>query len=168
MTTIRIATPRPLRWKRTTLGWLCRGESGQAIVWVAVMLPFFLSVIGLSADGGTVFTARRELQSAADGAARVAATQVDLRAYRDSDGSRVVLDTARARQVAADYLARQVTEGAQGTGLSVTITAEPQRVVVRVERDVPLGFMPLAGIKTAHVVVTAPAGMRYGVERAEG
>ena len=44
-------------------------QSGQAIVWVAVMMPFFLSVVGLAIDGGIVFSARRELQNVADSAA---------------------------------------------------------------------------------------------------
>ena len=35
-------------WLATHLADLARGEEGQAIVWVAVMLPLFLSVIGLS------------------------------------------------------------------------------------------------------------------------
>ena len=154
-------TPQQLRRHNRRGRRLRGGESGQAIVWVAVMLPFFLSIIGLSSDGGTVFAARRELQNAADGAARAAAMQVDLRAYRESGGSRVVIDAARARQVATEYLARQ------GSGLAVAVSAEPQRVVVQVERDVPLAFMSLAGSKTVRIAATAPAAVRYGVERAE-
>jgi len=36
-------------------------NSIEAVIWVAVMLPLFLSAIGLSIDGGVVFAARREL-----------------------------------------------------------------------------------------------------------
>gem|GEM_PF-5201525 len=54
-------------------------QSGQLVVWTAVMLPLFLSVIGLAADGGIAFGARRELQNVADSAARAGAMQVDQR-----------------------------------------------------------------------------------------
>jgi hypothetical protein len=135
------------------------GERGQSVVWTAAMLPLFLSVVGLSADGSTVFAARRELQNVADGAARAAAMQIDLGAYRDSGGTRVVLDTARARQTALAYLQRQ------GRGIAGTITTAPQQVVVRVELDLPLSFLPLFGIRTVRLIATAPAVVRYGVER---
>ena len=64
------------RW-RACFHWLCRGEAGQALVWTAVMLPLFLSVIGLAIDAGTIFDARRELQNVADSAARAGAMQID-------------------------------------------------------------------------------------------
>lgn len=135
-------------------------RSGQAIVWAAVMLPLFLSVIGLTIDAGIVFSARRELQNVADSAARAGAMQIDQRVYRDSSGATVVLDTAAARQVAAEYVA------SQGSGLTATIYAEPQRVVVQVSRDVPTGFLRIVGIETVRVIATAPADVRYGINRA--
>ena len=87
--------------------WLSLEDAGQAIVWVAVMLPLFLSIVGLAIDGGIVFSARRELQNVADGAARAGAMQIDERAYRESAGQRLVLDTDGARQAAGAYVARQ-------------------------------------------------------------
>ena len=59
-----------------------RCQRGQVIVWVAVMLPFFLAVIGLASDGGLVFEQRRALQALADEAARAGASQLDQAAYR--------------------------------------------------------------------------------------
>jgi Flp pilus assembly protein TadG len=129
------------------------------IVWVAVMLPLFLSIIGLAIDGGIVFSARRELQNAADAAARAGAMQVDRQAYRESSGERVVLDEASARQIAAGYLS------GKGPGLEANIAAESQRVVVQVSREVPTGFLRLAGINHVRISATAPAEVRYGVER---
>ena len=141
------------------MGLLAGEQPGQVIVWTAVMLPLFLSVVGLAADGGVVFTARRELQNVADSAARAGAMQVDQRVYRESSGATVVLDLAGARQVAAQYVA------GQGTGLGATIAAEPQRVLVQVGRDVPTSFLRLVAINTVHLTATASAGVRYGVER---
>lgn len=135
-------------------------ESGQAIVWAAVMLPLFLSVVGLAIDAGIVFSARRELQNVADSAARAGAMQVDERAYRASSGASVVLDQSAAQQLAAEYAA------SQGRGLAATVGVEPQRVVVSVSREVPTGFLRLVGIATVRVSATAPAELRYGIERA--
>lgn len=135
-------------------------KSGQAIVWVAVMMPFFLSVVGLAIDGGIVFSARRELQNVADSAARAGAMQIDQRVYRDSSGATVALDASAARQVAAEYLA------SQAPGLAATITAEPQRTVVQVSREVPTGFLRLVGIDTVRINATALADVRYGIDQA--
>ena len=134
-------------------------ERGQVIVWVAVMLPLFLSIIGLTIDGGLVFSARRELQNAADSAARAGAMQVDERAYRESGGERVVLDESSARRVAAEYL------GGTGAGLDASVATESQRVVVEVSREVPTSFMRLAGISRVRISATAPAELRYGIEQ---
>ncbi len=133
------------------------GESGQAIVWTAVMLPLFFAIIGLAIDGGVVFSARRDLQSVADSAARAGAMQVDQRAYRESAGTNVVLDMGAARQVAAEYVA------SQGPGMSAVISAEPKRVVVQVSRDTPTSFLTLVGVGTVRISATAPAEVRYGI-----
>jgi Flp pilus assembly protein TadG len=135
------------------------GESGQAIVWVAVMLPLFLSAIGLSIDGGVVFAARRELQNAADGAARAAAAQVDLRIYRETGGRSVVLDVPRARQAAVGYLAGRSSD------VTAAVDAQPRRVVVQVSRETPTAFLRIVGLSTVHIEATAPVEVRYGIDR---
>lgn len=140
--------------------WARAAQAGQAIVWTAIMLPLFLSVVGLAIDAGILFSARRELQNVADSAARAGAMQVDVRAYRESSGANVVLDQAAARDAAAEYVAQQ------GKGMAATVAAEPQRVMVSVSRDVPTSFLRLVGITTVRVSATAPAEVRYGIERA--
>lgn len=141
---------------RRWAGSLLHGEAGQALVWTAVMLPLFLSVIGLAIDAGTVFDARRELQNVADSAARAGAMQIDQTVYRQSSGNSVVLDTAAARQAAAEYVASQ-------GGLAATIQVGPQQVEVEVSRNVPLSFLRLVGIGTVRVTASAPASPRYGI-----
>ena len=149
---VRYALQRVRRWQAA--------QAGQAIVWTAVMLPLFLSVVGLAIDAGILFSARRELQNVADSAARAGAMQVDVRAYRESSGANVVLDQAAARDAAAEYVAQQ------GKRMAATVAAEPQRVVVSVSRDVPTSFLRLVGITTVRVSATTPAEVRYGIERA--
>lgn len=134
-----------------------RRPHGQAIVWAAVMLPLFLSVVGLAIDAGVVFDARRELQDVADAAARAGAMQVDQQIYRSSSGKTVVLDQPAARQVAAQYIADQ------SSGIMATITIDPQRVVVEVSRNVPTSFLRLVGLSTIRVSAVATAAARYGI-----
>ena len=136
-----------------------RAEAGQAVVWVAVMLPLFLSIVGLAIDGSLVFGARRELQAVADSAARAGAMQLDPGAYRDSSGAALVLDQEAARRVAAEFAARQ------GAGPAARITVEPQRVVVELHREVSTGFLRLVGYRSVRVTAVAPAEVRVGVER---
>lgn len=144
-------------WLKRQMAAAGRDESGQTIVWTAVMLPLFFAIIGLAIDGGVVFSARRELQSVADSAARAGAMQVDQQAYRESAGANVVLDEGAARQVAAEYVA------SQGPGVSAVISAEPKQVTVQVSRDTPTSFLRLVGVGTVRISATAPAQVRYGI-----
>jgi Flp pilus assembly protein TadG len=145
---------RYIRWVDT----FRRSEGGQTLVWVVVMLPLFLSVIGLSIDAGTVFDARRELQNVADSAARSAAMQIDQSTYRASSGETVVLDAATARQAAAQYV------DSQGAGFAATIDVGPKTVVVQVSRSVPTSFLRLVGIENVRISATAPAAPRFGIQ----
>ena len=48
-----------------------RRSAAQALVWLTLALPLFVSIAGLAIDGGVLLASRRQLQSVADGAARV-------------------------------------------------------------------------------------------------
>ena len=130
-----------VRWRSAlTLTPLHREEPGQVIVWVAVMLPLFFSVVGLAIDAGSVFAARRELQNATDGAARAGAMQLDIDVYRQSSGENLVLDATRARQIAADYLTDEPTE------VTATVTADRDWIRVEARREVATSFLQLVGV----------------------
>jgi len=134
-------------------------QRGQLIIWTAVMLPLFLSIVGLAIDGGLVFAARRELQNAADAAARAGAMQIDEGVYRESSGATVALDRGRARAIAAEYLA------GRGTSLEASIKVEPERLVVQVSREVPTSFVRLVGIRSVPIAASASGEARHGIER---
>lgn len=144
-----------------TVDLLRSAHRGQAIVWTAVMLPLFLGIVGLAADGGLVFSARRELQNVADSAARAGAQQIDVRAYRESRGRTVVLDEPAAHRVAAEAAA------SQGTSRDIRIEVEPSRVQVGLSRDAPTSFLRLVGIDSVRVTAAATAEVRHGIERGE-
>ena len=134
-----------------------RRERAQALVWLAVMMPLFLSIIGLAIDGGLAFDARRNLQNLADGAARAGATHLDVQTLRASNGQSVVLDSRAAQQAAAAYL------NSQAPGVDASVSATPQQAVVHVSRRVPTAFLRIVGIVSMPISATAPATVRYGI-----
>ena len=137
---------------------LCRPQRGAAMVWLAVMLPFFLSIVGLAVDGGAIFKARRDLQDVADSAARAAAMQIDQNVYRASSGSTIVIDPSAARAVAGDYLG-------QVQDLNAQVNASQQEVTVQVQRQVPTAFLRIVHIDSAQIGATAVALPRHGIQQ---
>jgi uncharacterized membrane protein len=135
---------------------------GQAVVWAAVMMPLFLSAVGLAIDGGVVFKAERQLQNVADGAARAGAMQIDQQTYRATSGATLQLDADKARQTAAQYLS------AQASNVSGQVTADPQQVVVQVKEQVPTSFIRIVGIDSVQISAVAPARLRSGIQQENG
>lgn len=127
---------------------------GQVILWVAIMLPLFLAIIGLAIDGGTLFAERRRAQNAADAAARAGAQQIDVDHYRAT--GEVLLDQGWARYEARRYLA------ALGEG-SATVDTTGQQVTVTVRRDVRLSFLKLVGVGDVAIGASAVAEPFYGI-----
>ena len=135
-------------------GW--EGHRGQALVWVAVMLPLFLAIVGLAIDGGIVFGARREAQNIADAAARAGAMEVNISRYRATAGTWVELDPMTAAAAAAGYLAAQGWPDA-------TVDANVQSVTVTASQNVPLGFLKLVGVNSVRISATARAAPYFGI-----
>src|SRR5881392_3254512 len=106
-------------------------SAAQALVWFTVALPLFMSIAGLAIDGGVLLTARRQLQSVADGAARAGATRLDLDRLRASGGADVQLDQTLAAEAARSYLAEGLArELAWQTEPAARVDADARRVHV--------------------------------------
>ncbi|MCP4538204.1 MAG: hypothetical protein GY832_13780 [Chloroflexi bacterium] len=60
-----------------------QSERGQVLVWMVVLLPLLLALLGLIFDGGLMWAKFRRARWAADGAAVAAASDIDLELYRD-------------------------------------------------------------------------------------
>ncbi len=133
-------------------------QPAQAVVWLAVMLPFLLSIVGVALDGALLLSARRDLQDVADAAARAGAAQIDLDQLR-ADSS-VVLRPDAARQAAYAYAVYQGVVPDQ-------ISADASRVVVRVRRDVPTSFLRIVHVFSMPVEARSAARLRAGVARPE-
>ncbi len=132
-------------------------RQGQILIWVALMLPLFLSIIGLAIDGGIAFAERRELQNDADGAARAGAMQIDQQIYRSSRGATVVLDQNAAHAAAIDYLS------SQGSTFTAKVDVQSGQIDVQLTRSMPTAFVRLVGISTMRMSATAEARPRHGI-----
>jgi uncharacterized membrane protein len=136
-----------------------RRVRAQVIVWVVAMLPFFLAVAGLTIDAGEILDARREAQNIADGAARVAVMQVDVRELRRTGN--VVLNYSDAQMAAKRY----VRDQAQGAGWhEADVSGNATHVQVTVSRDVPTSFLRIVKINSlVTVAATADAVPCVGI-----
>jgi uncharacterized membrane protein len=125
------------------------------IVWVAIMLPtIFLPIVGLTMDAGMVFDARRDLQNAADGAARVAAMEINVQELYARPGSQGAVRILQqpAREAVADYLER-----VHFVGNRAVVTFPDNGVQVRLSRPVRTWFLRLAHIDVVTISATGRA-----------
>jgi len=141
-------------------GRVAREQGGQVAILVVVMALGLLAMVGLVADGGLLFTARRDLQALADGAARAGAMAIDEQVLRESGGGLVRLDPEAARARAEDYLA------ASGFAGEAEVEATPLLVRVRLWEEREAGFLRIVGVGSFPVRADAVARPRYGIEEA--
>lgn len=137
-------------------------ETGQAASMVLVFLLALMGVAGLVIDGGVLFSARRSLQSLADGAARAGAMQLDEPLLRATDGREVALDPDAAERASSDYLTSQGFEGI------VAIKASSLAVDVRVSQDRKTLLLSLVGVRTMAAEASASAYPSTGERRMGG
>lgn len=109
------------------------------VLGLVVLLLLLVTVV---TDVTRLFLARRDLLSAADGAALAGAQAVDAeRLYRDGIGSGALpLDPAAAERAARDYLA-DVGVADEVTALDVDVRATATTVTVQLNGTVRLPFV---------------------------
>jgi Flp pilus assembly protein TadG len=137
-----------------------RRERAQALVFLTVMLPLFLAVIGLALDGGHMFSERANLQAIADASARAGAVRLDTsRMYRDGTGA-VFLSPDEAAAAARDY--------ATYHGLAadaIEVVADDQVVTVQLHEAIATVFVKVVDIDSLVIRASSSASARYGVDR---
>jgi uncharacterized membrane protein len=144
-----------------------RRFSAQALIWMALTLPLFMSIAGLAIDGGLLLTARRQLQSVADGAARAGATRLDVAHVRDSAGAEVQLDADLAAAAAHTYF----DDAMAGTHVDwqsypdLQVEVGPRRVSVVVYAGIKTAFLRIVHIDNAPVEASAFADIQSGIHQ---
>jgi uncharacterized membrane protein len=147
-----------------------RAERAQALLWLVMAVPLCLSMAGLTIDGGVLLDARRELQSAADGAARAGATRVDMQRLRDSAGTDVQLDSTGAAIAARTYLDQAFTTGSHAwREVPVTdVEVGQRRVQIQVRTQLHPAFLQILGIDNVPVEADAFADVQFGIRDGGG
>jgi hypothetical protein len=144
-------------------------SAAQALVWFTVALPLFMSIAGLAIDGGVLLTARRQLQSVADGAARAGATRLDLDRLRASGGTDIQLDQTLAAEVAMVYLDERLDRELPWQAVPATqVDAGARRVHVVIQGTLRTAFLRIVHIDSAPVEAHAFADIQYGIRSAGG
>jgi len=146
-----------------------RRSAAQALVWLTLSVPLFVSTAGLAIDGGVLLTSRRELQSLADGAARAGATRVDMDRLRGSGGADVQLDPLLAMAAARAYLDDRL--GPELTWQSAPdsqIDVSSRRVSVLIQTSVPTAFLRVVHIDAVPLAASAFADIEFGIRDGGG
>lgn len=115
-----------------------------------------LVVLGaIAVDSATIFLAQRELVNAAAAAANdaAAAAMDDAAFYEDGD---VVIDAARAREVALSALAARSVSGVTIVG-APEVLVDGDRVQISIRGSVPLVFSPAVPGVRADITIAATA-----------
>ncbi len=128
----------------------CRdAERGAIGVFLAVLAPGLLLIIGLAVDGGAKVAATQRANAIADEAARAGGQALDVSAALTGQ---VRVDPAAAVAAAQDYLSRT---GVQGT---VTVV-DADTLQVSTTLSEPTTFLGLIGISTLTVEGTGTADL---------
>ncbi len=132
------------------------GERGSLAVFLAVLVPGLLLVIGLAVDGGAKVAATQRANAVADEAARAGGQALDVAAALTGQ---LRVDPAAAVTAAQDHLARSGVPGAvtvvDGDTLQVTTTLTE-----------PTAFLGLVGITEFTVEGTGTADLVPDIGRA--
>ena len=143
--------------------------AAQALVWLTLALPLFISVAGLAIDGGVLLASRRQLQSVADGAARASATRLDLDRLRGSGGADVQLDQALALEAATTYLDERLASELTWPATPVThVDVGQRRVHVLIQGTLRTAFLRVVNIDHVAVEASAFADLQYGIHTGGG
>jgi Flp pilus assembly protein TadG len=147
-----------------------RRRNAQALVWLTLALPVFVSLAGLAIDGGVLVTSRRELQSVADGAARAGATRLDATRLRNSGGSDVALDQTLAADAARAYLHDALSGNTLGwqSPPAGQIDVGARRIRVSIRASLNTAFLRIVHVDSVPVEASSFADVQYGIHDGSG
>ncbi len=143
--------------------------TAQALVWLTLALPMFISIAGLAIDGGVLLASHRQLQSVADGGARAGATRLDLDRLRASGGADVQLDQALAPEATSTYVDQRLARELAWQAAPVThVDVGQRRVHVLIRGSLRTAFLRVVNIDHVAVEASAFADLQYGIHSGDG
>lgn len=140
-----------------------RNEDGQTLVLTALCLTALMGFVALGIDVGTLFNAKRKLQTVADAAAIAAALQAEYGTSVSSCTSGILYYCAAVNSAAINGVtnASQVTVNA-GTNISAGYHKEAGFYEVIITQAKTTPFMGFVGLQSVNVMARAVAGTTPG------
>ena len=133
-------------------------ESGQAAVWLIVLLPVLLGLVGLVFDGGMMYAQYRRARWAADGAAVAAANAIDPVLYTHT--GQVKLDAGLAYGTARRY----ALENDPALNLG-SVSLDNNTVRVRGTLQIQPSFLSLFGVGLMTLTISGQERPAWGIAR---
>jgi Flp pilus assembly protein TadG len=133
-------------------------EQGQAAVWLVILLPVLLALVGLVFDGGMLYAQYRRGRWAADGAAVAAANAIDPMHYAES--GQVKLDAGLVYGTARKY-AQDNDPALNLNGVSIVGNA----VQVRGTLTIRPSFLSLFGVGPVTLHISGQERPAWGISQ---
>ncbi len=133
-------------------------EAGQVAVWLIVLLPVLLGLVGLVFDGGMMYAQYRRGRWAADGAAVAAANAIDPVLYANT--GRVKLDSGLAYSTARRY----ALSNDPALNLS-SVALDNNTVRVRGTLRIQPSFLSLFGVGPVTLNISGQERPAWGIAR---
>jgi Flp pilus assembly protein TadG len=138
---------------------LRHNESGQVAVWLVILLPVLLALVGLVFDGGMLYAQYRRGRWAADGAAVAAANAIDPALY--ANAGQVKLDAGRVFGTAQKY-AQDNDPALSLSGIAIVNNT----VQVRGTLTLQPAFLSLFGLGPVTLRIAGQERPAWGITRA--
>lgn len=131
-------------------------EKGQTTIWMVMLLPVFILLLGWSVDVGRVLAAKAELYKACDVASHELAKEIDM-GVAQKTGRNIFTINISSR--ASKLVKENIGNLSGGKLISVSAAAyprvNPRLVVVRARARVPLLFGQLGGLNFSEINCTS-------------
>lgn len=133
-------------------------DEGSALVWVLLLMPVLMALLGLIFDGGAAINGSQEADNVADQAARAGADQLDTTSVRAAQGLYGPADSARAANAACAYVA------VASPHMTCSASVDADAVIVAVSATVQTQFFAVIGINELTVHGDGSADSHTGID----
>ncbi len=138
-------------------------ETATVLITVAILMPLFMLIIGMTVDIGRAFVYKEEINKACMVSAEEAAKEIEVLTAQQSGFTR--LDVQRAQEIAAEYFDRNYL---QKSGCSINDfncsvfddSSNPKYLQVNCQAKVDCYFLKMFGIESIKVNSAASSRLK--------
>jgi len=152
-----------LRLKKNYLNYYLKKETAAVLITVAILMPLFMMITGMTIDIGRAFVYKEEINKACMVSAEEAAKEIEVLTAQQSGFTR--LDIQRAQEIAAEYFDRNYL---QKSGCSINDfncsvfddSSNPKYLQVNCQAKVDCYFLKMFGIDIIKINSAASSRLR--------